>query len=109
MRWCAKIDKYEVCLSLNVPAGDPTAASRWAVPLLLHHRPTHPRLLHPAAHRSGDNDGNHDDDDDDDGDDGDDGDDDDDGDGDENPVGVCPACSRRSVTVISVQFHEILL
>ena len=96
MRWCAKIDKYEVCLSLNVPAGDPTAASRWAVPLLLHHRPTHPRLLHPAAHRSGDNDGNHDDD-------------DDDGDGDENPVGVCPACSRRSVTVISVQFHEILL
>ena len=89
-------------LSLNVSAGDPTVASRWAVPLLLHHRPTHPRLLHPAAHRSGDNDGNHDDDDDD-------GDDDVDGDGDENPVGVCPACSRRSVTVISVQFHEILL
>ena len=102
MRWCAKIYKYEVCLSLNVPAGDPTAASRWAVPLLLHHRPTHPRLLHPAAHCSGDNDVNHDDDDDDD-----DGDDDDDDD--KNPVGVCPACSRRSVTVISVQFHEILL
>ena len=99
MRWCANIDKYEVCLSLNVPAGDPTAASRWAVPLLLHHRPTHPRLLHPAAHRSGDNDGNNHDHG-----------DDDDGDGDDkNPVGVCPACSRRSVTVISVQFHEILL
>ena len=48
-----------------------------------------------------------DDDDDDDDDDGDDGDDDDDDD--KNPVGVCPACSRRSVTVISVQFHEILL
>ena len=103
MRWCAKIYKYEVCLlvklSLNVSAGDPTVASRWAVPLLLHHRPTHPRLLHPAAHRSGDIDGNHDDDDG----------DGDDGDDDENPVGVCPACSRRSVTVISVQFHEILL
>ena len=99
MRWCANIDKYEVCLSLNVPAGDPTAASRRAVPLLLHHRPTHPWLLHPAAHRSGDNDGNNHDHG-----------DDDDGDGDdENPVGVCPACSRRSVTVISVQFHEILL
>ena len=94
MRWCANIDKYEVCLSLNVPAGDPTTASRWAVPLLLHHRPTHPWLLHPAAHRSGDNDGNNHDH----------------GDGDDkNPVGVCPACSRRSVTVISVQFHEILL
>ena len=96
MRWCANIDKYEVCLSLNVPAGDPTTASRWAVPLLLHHRPTHPWLLHPAAHRSGDNDGNNHDH--------------GDGDGDDkNPVGVCPACSRRSVTVISVQFHEILL
>ena len=100
MRWCANIDKYEVCLSLNVPAGDPTTASRWAVPLLLHHRPTHPWLLHPAAHRSGDNDGNNHDH----------GDGDGDGDGDDkNPVGVCPACSRRSVTVISVQFHEILL
>ena len=99
MRWCAKIAKYEVCLSLNVPAGDPTTASRWAVPLLLHHRPTHPWLLHPAAHRSGDNDGNNHDHG-----------DDDDGDGDDkNTVGVCPACSRRSVTVISVQFHEILL
>ena len=106
MRWCTKVDKYEVCLSLNVPAGDPTAASRRAVPLLLHHRPTHPRLLHPAAHRSGDNDGNNHDDDDDDGADGD---DDDDGDDDKTPVGVCPACPRSSVTVISVQFHEILL
>ena len=80
MRWCVKIDKYKVCLSLNVPAGDPTAASRWAVPLLLHHRPTHPRLLHPAAHRSGDNDRNNYDDDDDDDDDGD-GDGEGDGDG----------------------------
>ena len=95
MRWCANFDKYELCLSLNIPAGDPTAASRWAVPLLLHHRPTHPRLLHPAAHRSGDNDGNNHDD--------------DDGDYDKTPLGVCPLCSRRSVTVISVQFHEILL